>query len=26
LPMILAGLGLLWWAYNRPQPIKNATL
>jgi phosphatidylglycerol:prolipoprotein diacylglycerol transferase len=26
IPMILAGLGLLWWAYNRPQPIKNAAL
>ncbi len=26
LPMILAGLGLLWWAYNRPQPLKNTAL
>lgn len=26
LPMILGGLGLLWWAYNRPQPIKNTAL
>ena len=26
LPMILAGLGMLWWAYNRPQPLKNAAL
>ena len=26
LPMILVGLGLLWWAYNRPQPLKNTAL
>ena len=26
IPMILAGLGLLWWAYNRPQAIKNTAL
>jgi len=23
LPMIIVGLGLLWWAYNRPQPLKK---
>ena len=26
LPMIIVGLGLLWWAYNRPQPLKNTAL
>ena len=26
IPMILAGLGLLWWAYNRPQAIKTSAL
>jgi Prolipoprotein diacylglyceryltransferase len=26
IPMILVGLGLLWWAYNRPQPLKHTAL